>query len=59
MDIVLVFLLLTPYFHSGMLTPIDMVEDQLVYLCNFKIIICKPKLGWGGSDGKKFMRGNN
>ena len=25
-------------------TPIDVVEAQLIYICIFKIVICKPKL---------------
>ena len=59
MDMLLIFLLPTPNFHSGLLTPIDMVEAQLVHICKYIIIIFKPKLGWGGCDRKKFMRENN
>ena len=31
-------------FHSGLLTPEEMVEAQFIYNCHFKFIDCKPEL---------------
>ena len=40
----LLFLLITPSFHSGWLTPIDMVEAQLDLICKFKMLLIN--LNW-------------
>ena len=40
---VIVFVKLAPNFRSRLLTSIDVVEAQFIYICIFKISICKPK----------------
>ena len=54
---VTIFLLITPNLQSGLPTPIDVDEAQLIYIYIFKIVICKPKLNvhlcWGWVHGEK------